>query len=127
MAEPGKIRGVGAHAAVLGESSGLEKSMSLGITGKAARLVIDLTRERIAELGPDHVPAIAWITGDTDPQGRVPRLAVGIAEKEQVKGRSLECEEFHCEIAHALPDEILREYELYEIDVGEEGLVFARK
>src|SRR5262249_629004 len=101
--------------------------MALGITGKAARMVIEFTQDDVAELGDDYMPAIAWITGDTNPQAPVPRLAVGVGEKKQLEGRLLECEEFDCKIGQVLPDEILQSYASYQIDVGDEGLTFVRK
>ena len=63
------------------------------ITGRAAQAVIDFTRDDIAELGEGHVPAIAWINWDSDPRARVPRLAMGKAEKHQVEERYLPCDE----------------------------------
>jgi hypothetical protein len=101
--------------------------MALGITGRAARIVIDATRETIEELGEeDHVPAFTWIVGDTS-GASVPRLALGIAEKNQVEGRYLECTEFNCKIGQVLPEDILQTYEHYEIDVKDGELVFAKR
>src|ERR1700704_1007003 len=98
--------------------------MTLSITARAARMVIAFTRQYIEELGGDRLPAIIWIVGDTDPQTSVPRLSVGIAERKQVEGRFLKCEEFDCEIGHGLPDDILQRYQSYAIDLGDEGLLF---
>jgi hypothetical protein len=99
--------------------------MTLGTTVKAAQVVIDSTRERIAELGKDFVPAIAWIVGDTDQRRAVPRLAVGIAERKDVEGRFLSCEEFPCQISQALPDDILERYDSHKIDVKDEEFFFS--
>jgi hypothetical protein len=99
--------------------------MALGITGRAAQMVIEATREQITELGKDHVPAIAWIVGDTDQRRSVPRLAYGIAERKQVEGRFLLCEEFECEIGQVLPDDILEMYHSHKIDVKDEEFVFS--
>jgi len=100
--------------------------MPLGITARAARIIIDFTREEIAKLGGDHVPAIAWIVGDADSRRSVPRLAVGIAEREQLKGRLLACDNPDHEIFQALPDEILQEYQSHMIDVKGDQLVFVK-
>jgi hypothetical protein len=100
--------------------------MGLGITEHAARLVIDCTRAEIAKLGGDQVPTIAWIVGDTDARRTVPRLAAGIAEREQVTGRRLPCPGADHEVFQALPEDILREYEFYNIDVKNDQLVFVK-
>jgi hypothetical protein len=101
--------------------------MALGITGRAARMVVEFTRARIAELGGGHMPAITWIVGDTDRQAPIPRLAVGIAQKSQVEGRLLECDELDCEVGQVLPDDVLEKYASHQIDLGDEGLVFRPK
>ena len=100
--------------------------MPLGITARAARMIIDFTREEIAKLGGDHVPGIAWIVGDTDSKRSVPRLAVGIGERQQLKGRILPCETADHEVFQALPDEILQEYQSHMIDVKGDQLVFVK-
>ena len=100
--------------------------MSLGITNKAARIVLDCTREEIAKLGGDHVPAIAWIIGNSDPQKSVPRLAVGIVDRRQVAGRLLVCDGSDHEIFQALPDDILQQYQSHKIDVKGEQFVFVK-
>ena len=100
--------------------------MPLGITARAARIIIDFTRKEIAKLGGDHVPGIAWIVGDSDSRRSVPRLAVGIGEREQLKGRLLPCEAANFEIFQALPDEILQEYQSHLVDVKDDQLVFVR-
>ena len=100
--------------------------MALEIADKAAKIVIDCTREEIAKLGGDHVPAIAWIVGDTEPGSSVPRLAVGIAEREQVAGRALPCAGSDHEVFQVLPDEILQQYQSYKIDVKNDQLVFVK-
>ena len=100
--------------------------MTLGITDRAARIIIDFTQDEIAKLGGDHVPAIAWIVGDTDTRRSVPRLAVGIGEREQLKGRLLTCGTANHEIFHVLPDEILQEYQSHKIDVKGDQLVFVK-
>ena len=98
--------------------------MTLRITAEAARAIVDFTRDRILELGNEFVPALAWIVGDTDLKTPIPRLAVGIADRNVVQGRFLECDGIDCEIAHILPEKIIRKFHHHDIDLRGGELAF---
>jgi hypothetical protein len=98
--------------------------MTLRITAEAARAIVDFTRDRISELGNEFVPAVGWIVGDTDLKRPTPRLAVGIADKNVVQGRFLECDGIDCGIAQILPEKVIQRLHHHDIGLKDGELAF---
>jgi hypothetical protein len=98
--------------------------MTIRITAEAINYIEEGARKHIEALGEGLVPVIIWVTDDTDPQRRVPRLGVGLIEKEKGVGRSFECETPGLSIAQLLPDEIIQRYRVSRINLVGDELVF---
>jgi hypothetical protein len=73
-------------------------------------MILDATQALAPELRSGLVPAIVLITGDTNPANAVPRVSVGLIERDRLEGPLLVCDEFDCEIGNLLPQDILTEY-----------------
>jgi hypothetical protein len=98
----------------------------LRIETVAAKWICDNTHEWIEQRGPDLIPCIVWINGDSEPEAIVPRLGVGLAEPGQVQGRMLECDNPEYRIAQLVPDDILEESKAVEIAIRHDSLVLVR-
>jgi|GraSoiStandDraft_29_1057270.scaffolds.fasta_scaffold2039760_1 hypothetical protein len=87
-------------------------------------MILDATQAHAEELPSGLVPAIVLITGDTNPANAVPRLSVGLIERDRLDGPVLVCDEFDCEIGNLLPDEILTEHASKTIALEGDSLTF---
>jgi hypothetical protein len=101
--------------------------MKMQISGAAAKWIIERVRVHIQRLGSDYIPILAWTVHDTGNPTAPPHLSISLDKRSSVpEDRFVECDEFACEIAQHIPDDILANYPSRRVVLSaNEELVFA--
>ena len=102
--------------------------MKMQISGAAAKWIVERVRGHIQRVGSDYIPVLAWTVEDTGNPTAPPHLSISLAKRSSVpEDRFVECDEFACEIAQYIPDDILANYPSRRVDLSaDEELVFSQ-